>query len=178
MTSEVRDAAGGSAAREEARQLLSVSAEASLFWRLRYRVVRSLLRTALRESRFQVLSVALAMLLLWAGLLVLFLEGFSFIRSGLVHPGMRAQMTHAVFNIFFLALTVMLFFSAAIVLYGGLYRSEEVVYLLATPARSERIRDAVERAYAEKYRTPANLKYVRGFRTLRRRAATIEFVPR
>src|SRR5262245_56273099 len=44
--------------------------------------------------------------------------------------------------------------------------------------RSERIRDAVERAYAEKYSTPGALKYVRGFRSPRRRETTIEFVPR
>jgi len=44
--------------------------------------------------------------------------------------------------------------------------------------RSERLRDAVEDAYAKKYSTPAAKKYVRGFRTARRREATIEFVPR
>jgi hypothetical protein len=48
----------------------------------------------------------------------------------------------------------------------------------AVPARSERIRDAVEQAYAEKYATPGAQKYVRGFRTARRRDATVEFVPR
>jgi hypothetical protein len=52
------------------------------------------------------------------------------------------------------------------------------VRIRAVPARGERIRDAVERAYAEKYRTPASLKYVRGSRTKRRRETTIEFVPR
>jgi hypothetical protein len=36
----------------------------------------------------------------------------------------------------------------------------------------------VERAYAEKYFTPGSLKYVRGFRTPRRRETTMEFVPR
>jgi hypothetical protein len=40
------------------------------------------------------------------------------------------------------------------------------------------VRDAVERAYAEKYPTPGSTKYVRGFRTRRRRDTTIEFVPR
>ena len=45
-------------------------------------------------------------------------------------------------------------------------------------ARSERIRDAVERAYATKYPTPGSAKYIRGFRTLRRRETTLEFVPR
>jgi hypothetical protein len=44
--------------------------------------------------------------------------------------------------------------------------------------RGERILDAVEQAYAAKYRTPGALKYVRGFRATRRRAATIEFVRR
>ena len=48
----------------------------------------------------------------------------------------------------------------------------------AVPVRSERIRDAVEEAYAAKYATPGARKYVRGFRTPRRRDATIEFVPR
>ena len=44
--------------------------------------------------------------------------------------------------------------------------------------RSERIRDAVERAYADKYPTPGSRGYVRGFRTKRRREATMEFLPR
>jgi ABC-2 type transport system permease protein len=52
---------------------------------------------------------------------------------------MRAQLIHAIFNVFFLALTVMLVFSAAIILYGGLFRSDEVTHLLTTPVRCERI---------------------------------------
>ena len=41
-----------------------------------------------------------------------------------------------------------------------------------------RIRDAIEEAYAAKYSTAASLKYVRGFRTPRRRDTTMEFRPR
>ena len=48
----------------------------------------------------------------------------------------------------------------------------------AIRARSERVRDKVEDAYAAKYNTKASQKYVRGFRSARRREATIEFVPR
>ena len=48
----------------------------------------------------------------------------------------------------------------------------------AVIARGERIRNAVEDAYAEKYSTKASAKYVRGFRTARRREATVEFTPR
>jgi hypothetical protein len=61
---------------------------------------------------------------------------------------------------------------------GTLQVGERVVRVRARPVRSERIRDAVDRAYAEKYPTPASMKYVRGFRTERRREATIEFLPR
>ena len=43
--------------------------------------------------------------------------------------------------------------------------------------RSERVKDAVERAYAEKYTTPASLKYVQGFKNKKRRDTTTELVP-
>ena len=49
--------------------------------------------------------------------------------------------------------------------------------VLAAPVRGARLLDAMDAACAEKYTTPANLAYVRGFRTARRRAATVELVP-
>ncbi len=73
---------------------------------------------------------------------------------------------------------------------GGWYRSflddpigviqvgDREVRIRARQVKSERVRDAVEEGYAEKYPTKASQKYVRGFRTPRRREATIEFVPR
>jgi hypothetical protein len=73
---------------------------------------------------------------------------------------------------------------------GGWYRTlrrdplgliaigDREVRIRAVPVRSERVRDAVERAYALKYSTPGSRKYVRGFRTARRRDTTLEFVRR
>ena len=61
---------------------------------------------------------------------------------------------------------------------GLIQVGERQVRVRARPVRSERLRDAVEDAYAEKYSTPASKKYVRGFRTMRRREATIEFTAR
>lgn len=55
---------------------------------------------------------------------------------------------------------------------------EREIRVRAVRVRSERLRDAVEFAYAQKYATPGSRKYVRGFRTLRRRDTTVEFVPR
>ena len=61
---------------------------------------------------------------------------------------------------------------------GAIQVGSRVVRVRALPARSERIRDAVERAYAVKYPTPGSRRFVRGFRTKRRREATMEFVTR
>ncbi len=61
---------------------------------------------------------------------------------------------------------------------GLLQVGDGEIRVRAVPARSERVRDAVEDAYAAKYNTKASQKYVRGFRTARRREATMEFVPR
>lgn len=43
--------------------------------------------------------------------------------------------------------------------------------------RSERLKTAVDRAYAEKYNTPGSLHYVKGFKAKRRRDTTTELVP-
>jgi hypothetical protein len=61
---------------------------------------------------------------------------------------------------------------------GSIQVGEREVRIRALPVRSERIRDAVERAYAAKYPTPGSRSYVRGFRSARRRGSTMEFVPR
>ena len=62
--------------------------------------------------------------------------------------------------------------------FGTIQVGERAIPVRAVRVRSERIRDAVEEAYARKYPTSGSAKYVRGFRTKRRREATIEFVPR
>lgn len=61
---------------------------------------------------------------------------------------------------------------------GIIQVDDREIRVRAVPARSERVRDKVEDAYAAKYNTKASQKYVRGFRTARRREATMEFVPR
>lgn len=48
----------------------------------------------------------------------------------------------------------------------------------ASRASGERLMDAIDLAYSEKYNTPGSRKYVRGFRRARRRATTTELVPR
>jgi hypothetical protein len=43
--------------------------------------------------------------------------------------------------------------------------------------RSERLKKAVDRAYAEKYNTPGSLHFVKGFKNKKRRDTTTELVP-
>ncbi len=61
---------------------------------------------------------------------------------------------------------------------GSIQVGEREIRVRGLRARGERIRDKVEEAYAAKYTTRASQKWVRGFRTDRRRNATMEFVPR
>ena len=61
---------------------------------------------------------------------------------------------------------------------GSIQVGDREIRVRGLRARGERIRDKVEEAYAAKFTTKASQKWVRGFRTARRRDATIEFVPR
>ena len=56
--------------------------------------------------------------------------------------------------------------------------SGKKIPIRAVKTRSERLKNAVDGAYATKYHTPASRKYVRGFRTPRRKDTTTELVPR
>lgn len=47
----------------------------------------------------------------------------------------------------------------------------------ALPTRSERLNDAVDRAYLEKYDTPASIRYARDLGRAKSRATTTELVP-
>ncbi|MGZ8779727.1 MAG: DUF2255 family protein [Thermoanaerobaculia bacterium] len=47
----------------------------------------------------------------------------------------------------------------------------------AIRTRSERLKDAVDKAYAAKYNTPGSLQYVKDFRAKKRRDTTTELVP-
>ncbi len=61
---------------------------------------------------------------------------------------------------------------------GTLQVEDRQVNIRAVVVKSERLLKAVEDGYAAKYPTPGSMHYVRGFRTPRRRAATVEFLPR
>ena len=61
---------------------------------------------------------------------------------------------------------------------GAIALADREIPVRARQARGERLFDAIDAAYAEKYDTKASLKWVRGFETARRRKTTIELLPR
>jgi hypothetical protein len=60
---------------------------------------------------------------------------------------------------------------------GSIQFAGHEITIRARRLRSERLRDAVTRAYAEKYDTKASEKWVRGFAEPHRSANTLELLP-
>lgn len=58
-----------------------------------------------------------------------------------------------------------------------LEKAEKEVPVRAVRLRGVRLNDAADAAYASKYTTKANAKYVEGFKLQRRKATTLELVP-
>jgi len=61
---------------------------------------------------------------------------------------------------------------------GTILLGEREIAVRARIVRGERVFDTMDRAYAEKYATPASRKWVRGFHLPRRRRTTMELTPR
>jgi ABC-2 type transport system permease protein len=119
--------------------LLSVEAEARVFRRMRRRVLATLLRQMFMHSRFRVTLVVVLTSLLWCGMFWMFGDGFWFLQSSIACPETYSLAVGGMFNTFFFTLSLMLMFSAAVILYGSLFRSREIAFLLTTPARIGRV---------------------------------------
>jgi hypothetical protein len=60
---------------------------------------------------------------------------------------------------------------------GSIQLAGREIAVRARQTRGERLRDAVTRAYAEKYNTKASEKWVRGFAESHRTVTTLELLP-
>ena len=61
---------------------------------------------------------------------------------------------------------------------GRIQVGERELRIRARKARGERMMDAIDLAYSEKYPTPGSRGFVEGFALPKRRATTIELLPR
>lgn len=112
---------------------LAPEQEGRLLLRLRLTVAGHTISTMFREARLRLVMVALLSGIFWVALFGLFFEAFTFIDS------MHTEVISLLFNSFFSALMVMMVFSTGILMYGGLYASEEAKLLLTCPLRAETI---------------------------------------
>jgi hypothetical protein len=60
---------------------------------------------------------------------------------------------------------------------GAIQVGDRKILVRAVRTRSERLKDAVDRAYLDKYKTPGAIKYARGFGRPKLRNTTTELLP-
>ena len=123
----------------QSAQLLTPHEEARLFWRLRTQILVSTARQWLQESRLRLSVLVVLCAVFWAALFMSFTEGFILLESAISHAPTRATTVQAVFNVFFVALFVMLTISSAVIFYSAAFGTEEVRLLLTTPTSAHRI---------------------------------------
>ncbi|HUU84282.1 MAG TPA: hypothetical protein VM243_12335 [Phycisphaerae bacterium] len=97
---------------------------------LKLSVLRNLLRQAVDEAPLKVAVSVGFVALIWLGLYTLFVEIFYSLQTSLLE---RAVVMPVMFNIFFLALLILLTLSNAVIAYGSLFSGREPGFLLATP---------------------------------------------
>ena len=110
-------------------------------WRVRRLVLQAQLQQLFTDSRLRTLLVVSLSLFFWLGLFVLFYQGFLLLVHYVGKPGAtyHAQTVEFIFHLFFASLNVMLVFSSGIIVYSGLFASQETRFLLTQPVRPERI---------------------------------------
>lgn len=60
---------------------------------------------------------------------------------------------------------------------GAIKVGDREIAVRAVPTREKRLRDAINRAYLEKYNGPGSIKYARDLGSAKSRATTLELVP-
>ncbi|MGQ9576260.1 MAG: putative ABC transporter permease subunit [Thermoguttaceae bacterium] len=119
--------------------LASPHQEARAFWRMRWRLMRTLVLQAFCRAWFRLSMIGVLSLILWGGLFWLFCDAFQFLKTAIPSPDLHDETVQIIFGTFFVTLMVMLVFSAAIILYGSLFRARDTAFLLTLPIRPERV---------------------------------------
>jgi len=103
---------------------------------MKMRLLRNRVNQLLDEAPLRVLISALFLAAIWASLYLLFYRVFEFLRR---FPEQTAVAVPYVFQVFFVAMTVLLAFSTGVLCYGALFAREESRFLLASPTPHEHI---------------------------------------
>ena len=117
--------------------LLNTAEESRVYRRLHTAILKTTIREIIANSRLRATLAGLMSLVIWIALFFIMLEGFFFLQR---EAGAFTEETvEKVLNIFYASLMIMLFFSSTILVYGGIYQSQEVRFLITTPTSAARI---------------------------------------
>ncbi|HLW65648.1 MAG TPA: hypothetical protein VKS79_10040 [Gemmataceae bacterium] len=108
-----------------------------LFQRLRWRLLNNSCRQFFASSRIRLVSIILCSLMVAGAVGGASWEGFSLLAVNRIP--FAGGIIGILFDFLFLSLSVMLFFSGGIIIYGSLFSSSETAFLLSMPARADRI---------------------------------------
>ena len=119
--------------------------QGGMFRKLTQRLAVNSLRSMLEKQRLRFVLIIFLGILIWGGLLYLFIEGFQFLRGFDFSGNVSLGVTELIFGLFFVSVTGLTLFSTGLMIYGNLFSSAETAFLLASPARADQI-------FAHKYR--------------------------
>jgi ABC-2 type transport system permease protein len=111
--------------------------QAAIFQRLRWTSVRNTLTGAIAESRWRIGFVIFFGLFIWGGIFAISAEAFHYLKTKDIP--LAGAIVGTLFDLLFMALTVLLIFSTGIILYSSLFSASEASFLLSTPAQADQI---------------------------------------
>ncbi|MBX9656694.1 hypothetical protein K2Y11_24010 [bacterium] len=103
---------------------------------LRIRTLLHTIQSKFAGSQLRFMIAIVCSIFFWGGLFIVFYDGFSFLEQ---HRLITGPLIELLFGMFFASLLVMLVFSTSIILYGGLFRSDEAEFLLLRPIPADGI---------------------------------------
>jgi ABC-2 type transport system permease protein len=117
---------------------VATASSALLFRHLRLRLLRNSLRVMMERSLLRVITILLCSLIIWGLLFIASWRGFHDLRVTW-DVMLNGKLLATLFDFLFLALTLMLTFSTAIILYSSLFASAETSFLLTGPVPEDHI---------------------------------------
>jgi ABC-2 type transport system permease protein len=109
-----------------------------LLQQLRWRMLRNSGRSMLQRSLVRPLTILLCSAVVWIAIFALSYLGFFAMVNRWAIP-IDLMVGGWVFDVLFMALTVLLIFSTGIILYSSLFASAETAFLLVTPLEADQI---------------------------------------
>lgn len=122
-----------------------VPQQRAMFRALGQRLLVNSLRLMAQRQRLRLGLIAGLGIIIWSGLLYLFIEGFHFLRGFDFSGNVSLGVTELIFGLFFVSVTGLTLFSTGLMIYGNLFSSPETAFLLASPSRADQV-------FAHKYR--------------------------